>query len=153
MNNKVYIFLLAIAICTKLTAISVDEALQKASDEQGIPVNVLRAVCTVESNLKPHVTGDSDNGEPSIGLCQIKYSTAVWQGFKGKVTELYKPLVNARYAAKHIKYLLKKHDDNWRYAVAEYNYGRLRFNNKGQIYNRSYVAKVERVLTKERMEE
>lgn len=108
---------------------------------EGVPPNLLLAICEIESGLKPHVTAVKDGGSDSHGLCQIKLSTAEQMGYKGDRKSLYTPEINAKYAAKYLKYQLDRYG-NIPHAVAAYNSGTLNLNPKGEIRNLKYVKKV-----------
>ncbi len=85
--------------------------------------NLLLAICAHESgnftlNYSPH-----DHGSPSIGVCQIKESTARLLGFKGNPKDLMDPKVNSLWAAKYLKYQQKRYGDDWVRITAAYNSG------------------------------
>lgn len=138
-------YIILFLFCTFAHGTELD-ALYKASIRTNVPYEFLLAICMVESNLDAKIIGDGHQPEPSVGLCQIKPSTAKIYGAKGTVKELKNPYNNAFYAASHLYKLLNKHDGNWDYAAAEYNFGTLKLNPKGKIWNRGYVKKVNSML-------
>jgi soluble lytic murein transglycosylase-like protein len=107
-----------------------------------LPQGLLSAVCYVESAHKPQALNPNDGGEDSIGLCQIKLSTAKMLGFKGTAKELHDPFVNAYYAGRYLKKQLERYDNFIPHAVAAYNAGKLYLNSKNHVTNRKYVDKV-----------
>lgn len=78
-----------------------------------------------------------DGGSPSIGLCQVKLKTSKWLGYKGTEKQLLNPTVNAYYAAKYLKYQLKRYNGNTEKALIAYNRG----NAKG-LTRTEYSAKI-----------
>lgn len=96
----------------------------KAAKVSGV---LLLAICSHESanftlNYAPH-----DHGSPSYGSCQVKADTAWALGFSGKVEDLNKPEVNAKYAALYLAYQQdryeKEYGENWVVLTAAYNAG------------------------------
>lgn len=121
--------------------------LLNAAVEQGVSPSLLSSVCYVESSHKVlAVNRDEPNGRASIGLCQIQLRTARWLGFKGTEKELFTPKVNAKYAAKYLKFQLDRYSSNWVFAIAAYNSGSIKFNKSLQLVNQHYVDKVFRRL-------
>ncbi len=120
------------------------------SQTYGLPYGLLSSVCYVESHHKTKVVNHHDgrlrNGtrayDPSVGMCQIKLTTA--KQFEPNIThtQLLNPKVNARIAAKYLQWQLDRYDNDIPAAVAAYNAGSCRFNKRGQIKNREYVRKV-----------
>ncbi len=89
----------------------------------GISGQLLLAVCTTESNLNPNAYVYEDGNSPSIGLCQMKKSTA--RMFNASVTEkdLLDPKKNVYYSALYLKYQQKRYGDSWVKMVASFNSG------------------------------
>jgi soluble lytic murein transglycosylase-like protein len=87
-----------------------------------LPPNLLSSICWIESRHKVNAVHKDDGGESSLGVCQIKYSTAKWLGFKGKQKELMNPKINIYYAGLYLKYNLKRYNNISR-AVVAYNRG------------------------------
>lgn len=88
----------------------------------GIPDGLLSAMCFTESSHKITVVRLNDGGEDSLGVCQIKLSTAKYVGFKGTRKDLMKPKNNIESAAKYLQYNYKRYG-NWSRAVIAYNKG------------------------------
>lgn len=111
-------------------------ALQQAAKATAVPFELLRAICTVESNLNPNAINQYDGGSPSYGMCQIKYATAQLVGYEGKPEGLLNPHTNAQYAARYLKRQMKRYNHDWLKAISAYN------NGKACDYNVKYVNKV-----------
>lgn len=100
----------------------------------GVDPALLSSVCFIESAHKPKAYVANDGGSPSIGLCQVKLSTARFVGFKGTARELFDPRVNALHAAKYLRWQYDRYG-SWKKAVSAFNCGRA-------CNNRRYVKKV-----------
>lgn len=111
--------------------------LTTVSMQFGLPHGLLDSVCYIESGRNPAAVHLNDGEGNSIGLCQIKFKTAKWMGFKGKERDLYNPKVNAYYAAKYLRYQIIRHKGNTTKALIAYNRG----NAKG-LTTTEYSAKV-----------
>jgi len=111
-------------------------ALQQAAKATAVPFELLRAICTVESNLNPAAVNQYDGGSPSYGLCQIKQATAELVGYEGEPEDLLNPHTNALYAAKYLKRQILRYNHDWIKAISAYN------NGKACNYNVKYVNKV-----------
>lgn len=93
------------------------------SQNLGIPSGLLESMCYVESNHRPNVIKYRDgNHEDSLGICQVKLSTAQHMGFKGTRKELLDPRNNIEWAGKYLHYQYKKYG-TWSRAVIAYNKG------------------------------
>jgi soluble lytic murein transglycosylase-like protein len=64
----------------------------------GVPVSLAKAVISIESNYRPHMTGSA--GE--VGLMQIKPATARMLGYTGSVKGLYDPETNIKFGMKYL---------------------------------------------------
>lgn len=106
-----------------------------------LPQGLLESICFVESRYNINAVHKDDGGTDSLGLCQIKLRTAKWLGFKGTERELMEPQANAYYAAKYLKYNLKRYHGNMIQAVIAYNAG----NANGKVFT-SYSRKVMRAF-------
>lgn len=115
------------------------------SQSLALPNGLLNAICNVESNQKIQAITWNDGGTPSLGLCQIKLSTARMLGFGGSAEALWKdPHINIYWAGKYLKYQLNRYHGNIDKAIAAYNAGIHRTNKKGLTKNRRYVYRVNR---------
>lgn len=77
-----------------------------------------------------------DGGSPSIGICQIKFKTAKWLGYKGTAEGLLDPKTNIHYSGKYLAYQLRRYKSNSR-AVVAYNFG-----NATSLTSSAYQRKV-----------
>lgn len=111
-------------------------ALQQAAQAAVVPFELLRAICTVESNLNPLAINQYDGGSPSYGLCQIKYATAKMVGYRGDPKGLLNVETNTLYAARYLKRAITRYKADWLKAISAYNAG------KASQYNVKYVNKV-----------
>lgn len=128
------IFALSLSSYGATTARTIEMAnavatIRQAAKIAEVPADLLIAICFVESSLRPTLAPRMDGHSKSHGLCQVKLETAKLTdkvyGHRNKVTEakLQKPFINAFYAAKYLKYQLKRYDGNWEHAVDAYNKG------------------------------
>lgn len=109
---------------------------------------LLLAICTQESSLT-NAYVHHDGGSPSIGVCQLKYSTAKMVGFRGKPKDLMNPVINANYAAKYLAYQSERYGANeWVKLAAAYNAGSYNASSKlkGCPRNVKYVRFVKKRL-------
>ena len=114
-----------------------------AAKTAGVSGSLLLAICTHESGLKNTLV-QNDKGSPTFGICQIKAPAAAQVGFIGNPLALMVPEVNAKYAARYLRYQLNRYDQDSCMAVAAYNMGSYRESKKhpGQPTNISYIAEV-----------
>lgn len=94
-----------------------------ASQTFNLPSNLLASVCFIESSHKIDAVHEHDGVGNSVGICQIKLNTAAWLGYKGNEKDLMKPSVNIYWAAKYLKYQLKRYHGNVSKALIGYNKG------------------------------
>lgn len=107
-----------------------------ATSHYDLPPGLLNSICYVESEHNIHAVHKNDGVGDSLGACQIKLKTARFMGFKGTANDLMNPRNNVFYAAKYLKYQLKRYK-SVDLAVIAYNRG----NAKGLTTSR-YQAKV-----------
>lgn len=88
-----------------------------------LPPNLIHSICFVESSYNTKAVNIDDGGEDSLGVCQIKYSTAKWMGFKGTRKQLMQPENNIKYASKFLAYQIKRYNGNVTKGVIAYNRG------------------------------
>lgn len=101
-----------------------------------LPSNLLSSLCYIESSHNIAAVHEDDGGSNSVGVCQIKLSTARWLGFRGTEKQLINPKINIYYAGKYLKYQIKRYDSMTK-AIIAYNIG----NAKG-LTNTKYSTKV-----------
>lgn len=105
----------------------------QAAAEQRVPVRLLKAVCTVESDWRPRVQGDDG---ASIGLCQIQINTGLllygpaWMRGQPESARraamrrmLLTPTANLRVAARLLRRYLDRFDGDETLALMAYNGG------------------------------
>lgn len=112
---------------------------------------LLLAICTHETNLTNVVTSH-DGGSPSIGICQVKENTARMLGFKGIEKDLMIPSINAKWAARYLKYQMNRYGENdWCKLASAYNSGTYNESKRhpGKPRNFGYVRKVQKKLAYE----
>lgn len=106
---------------------------------------LLSALCFVESGGNPKAYNPEDGKRASIGLCQVQHRTAKWLGFTGTPEDLFNPEINKKYAAKYLRWQLKRYKGDVRKSVAAYNSGTAFYNKSGKLINEKYVNKVLRL--------
>lgn len=107
-----------------------------------LPAGLISAVCWVEShhNMKAYVKVDGNS--PSIGPCQLKFTSAQLAGFRGTPTDLAVPTTNIYWSGAYLRKQIIRYDGDIVKAVAAYNAGSHRENAQGLTINRKYVTKV-----------
>lgn len=108
------------------------------ASELGVPKNLMKALCMVESNLNHKVVVNDTNGHKSLGICQIQLRTAKEMGYEGNWRTLMLPSFNIYYAAKYLKYQYKRYGYEWTRAIGAYNQGYWSKENP----NKKYLDKV-----------
>lgn len=94
-----------------------------ASQQFNLPRGLLSSVCYVESKHDITAYHPNDGQGNSVGICQIKISSARLVGFKGSEKELMKPEVNIYYAAAYLAHQRSRYRGNLQKAVISYNMG------------------------------
>lgn len=87
-----------------------------------LPTNLLASLCYIESHHDVKAINHDDGGGNSVGVCQVKLSTAKWLGFKGTEEQLMKPKTNVYYAGKYLSAQIKRYGSVKKGVVA-YNIG------------------------------
>lgn len=72
-----------------------------------IPVNVIKAVIATESSFNERAYLEEAGGDGSVGLMQIRPSTAGDYGYHGSKANLFVPAVNIFYGTAHLAKLAK----------------------------------------------
>lgn len=114
--------------------------IKRHAKQNGVPVDLARAIVEVESNFRPNVRGNS--GE--IGLMQIKPATARGIGFKGSVKELYLPENNIKYGMKYLGDAYRLGGETICGAVLKYNAGH--YAKQMNPVSRNYCKKVKALM-------
>lgn len=109
----------------------------------GLPAGLLSSLCYVESGHNIRAINLDDGGSPSLGVCQIKYTTAKQLGYKGTPERLWKDeKANIFYAGKYLRRQLDSNAYDVSRAVASYNLGHYKRGKDGHAVNSRYVNKV-----------
>ncbi len=106
------------------------------SAQFNLPPGLLASVCFVETKHDINAVHYNDGQGNSIGICQIKYKTAKWLGFKGTEQDLMNPAINIYYAAAYLAHQHRRYG-NVQQAVIAYNYG-----HAGGLTTTEYQVKV-----------
>lgn len=112
------------------------------SQTLSLPPGLLSSICYVESRHDIKAYRQFDGGSESVGICQVKLSTAQYLGFTGTVKELSYPVVNIYYAGKYLKNRISIYKGDVIKGISAYNSGSCRINKEGKIRNFQYVEKV-----------
>ena len=96
-----------------------------ASSSFNLPDGLINSVCWVESRHNVGAIHHHDGNGDSIGLCQIKLSTARGVGFTGTADQLMDPMVNTYYAAAYLRHQIDRYKDVTAGLVA-YNQGSIK---------------------------
>ncbi len=107
-----------------------------------LPPGLLSAVCWTESSHRTQVVHKDDGNGTSLGVCQIKLSTARTLGFKGTEKELMAAKTNVYWAGRYLSKQLDRYHGDIVKAVAAYNAGSYREAGNGQAKNQKYLGKV-----------
>jgi soluble lytic murein transglycosylase-like protein len=108
-----------------------------ATNQFKLPPGMLESLCFIESGHKVTAIHKDDGGEDSIGICQVKLSTAKFLGFKGTKKQLLNPQVNMHYAAAYLAYQRARYKGSITKAIIAYNIG-----NANNLTSTAYSSKV-----------
>jgi len=119
-----------------------DDLIRQHSHEQGVRVDLVRAVMQVESGFNPYAR--STKG--ALGLMQLMPATIRQYG----VINPFNPAENVRAGVAYLRTLLERYQDNEQLALAAYNAGPGAVDHHGQKVppyreTRDYVAHVNRL--------
>lgn len=102
-----------------------------------LPPGLLESICYVESKYDTHAIHEDDGGSDSIGVCQIKLTTAQDLGFTGTPKQLLQPEINIHYAGKYLRKQLSRYKNDYTKAIISYNIG-----HAGMLTTTNYSATV-----------
>lgn len=97
------------------TTSDIDQLINQASQQTGVPAKLIKAVVQQESNFNPNAVSKSG----AAGLMQLMPSTAKSLG----VSDVFDPGQNVLAGSKYLKQLLDKYDGKVDLALAAYNAG------------------------------
>lgn len=124
---------------TSVHAADIKDLIHQTAAKYEIQPKILEGLVFTESSFRPSVVNLSDGNTihtQSVGLAQVKPSTAKMLGFKGTPEQLKNPIINIEYGAKYLKKQLNRYGGDYRKALSAYNAGT--FTTK----NRDYVKKI-----------
>lgn len=107
-----------------------------ATNTFNLPNNLLSSLCYVESAHNVNAVHNDDGNGDSLGVCQVKFNTAKFMGFKGDEEDLMDPRVNAYYAAKYLAHQINRYNSIEKGIIA-YNMGSAK-----QLTETEYSVKV-----------
>jgi len=111
-------------ICSLCVSWSYGSLIDTYSAKYGVDPLLVEAVIAKESSGRAKVAGiDANKKGYSYGLMQIKYGTAVDEGYRGKLSGLYKPSINIKYGVKYIAKCIEWAKGDWKLALDYYNRG------------------------------
>lgn len=108
----------------------------QATAQYHLPAGLLESLCFVESAHKVAAVHYDDGGTNSVGICQIKLSTAKGLGYVGTEKGLYDARTNINYAAKYLAKQIKRYNSTTKGIIA-YNVG-----HAGNFQTTQYSTKV-----------
>lgn len=132
-----------------MTYYSIIFSAAKAAKVSGL---LLYAICGYESNDFTQTYVGQDHGSASVGICMVKLNTAQMLGYKGTLTDLRKPEINAKYAALYLQYQQDRYgEEDWVKITSSYNLGTYKESNKnkGCPKNLEYIKRVQKYLNDE----
>ena len=112
----------------------------------GIKASLVLAVCSVESDFRNVITPRDGGPQPSVGICQIKPSTADMMLPSSEVavnsSMLKNKFFNMFIAASYLKWQKERYKGDIRDSVSAYNMGTAKVSDSGDYLNQAYVDKV-----------
>lgn len=116
-----------------------DDMIHKAAKRHGLPVHLVRAVVTAESDYNPRCVSKAG----AMGLMQLMPETAQDLGVK----DPFDPEQNINGGARYLAMMLERFNGNLKQALAAYNFGPSNVEAKcaWPSETRNYVAKVTRL--------
>jgi len=102
-----------------------------------LPVGLIDSLCYVESKHDITKIHKDDGTSDSLGVCQVKWTTAHDLGFNGTPEQLMNPQTNIYYAAKYLSHQIARYHGDITKGVIAYNRG-----HAGRLTVTSYSSKV-----------
>ncbi len=101
--------------------------IKAAAGKHGIPESVIKAIIATESGWNPRAYLEERGGDGSIGVMQIRLSTARAIGYAGSRENLFLPQVNIYYGTAFLADLVKRMGEtppiDWAAVASAYNGG------------------------------
>jgi hypothetical protein len=138
----------------------IEASLALHSDVFRLPINLVKAICQIESSFNPwafryepaykYILGDKltmtdterFGQKCSWGLMQVMGGVARELDYQGPFPQLCEPDIGVRYGCRHLAKFYCRWP-NWEDAIASYNAGAPRKLATGEYYNQHYVNKVQ----------
>lgn len=118
------------------------KTIQTISCRNGIDPRLVASVIWTESRFRAKMIRTEKDGHLSVGLMQIKRSTAREIGFRGPLRKLMIPWINVFYGVKYLKNRIRHYSYGWD-SVSAYNGGRpLWSRTRFRYLNHGYVLSV-----------
>lgn len=143
----ILVLLSLLFLSAKSFPLNIDAAVKHAANEHKINEKIIRAIIATESSFVTTAIGDKKSKEKSLGLMQIKLSTA--RDYNKYLTQddLFDPVINVFYGTAHYKSCLAKTKDIV-LAVDLYNRGIVAFRKQKTNFNREHIKKFLKELGK-----
>lgn len=120
-----------------MNTLAINTLFMIVSAQFNLPPGLLSSLCYVESNHHINAIHHDDGNGDSLGICQIKLSTAQGLGFKGTQKELMQIENNIYYAGAYLQHQKSRYNGNITRAVIAYNIGSAK-----NLTNTKYQTKV-----------
>ncbi len=101
-----------------------------------LPKDLLSSLCYIESTHNINAVHKDDGNSNSVGICQIKWTTAKWLGFTGTEKQLMDPKINIYYAGKYLKHQINRYKGSVPRAVTAYNKGHSSSDGNNKYYRK-----------------
>ena len=127
---------------------TIEDMILKYSHQYKVSPILVKAVVDVESRYNPYAIEKCEKGDkhclknPSIGLMQVKYTTAQSMNFNGSIFSLLDPDTNIKLGVQYIAKCLKWSKGNVNRALVMYNQGPGRAQGCQNWNDHDYVRKV-----------
>ncbi len=109
-----------------MNTLAINTIFMIVSAQFNLPQGLLSSLCYIESKHKITAYHKADGKGNSVGICQIKLSTAKNLGFEGTEKELMQIENNIYYAGKYLQHQRTRYNGSIIKAVIAYNIGSAR---------------------------
>ncbi|MDA0790146.1 MAG: lytic transglycosylase domain-containing protein [Proteobacteria bacterium] len=140
-RNILVVILLGLALPAAAEVIPYAGCFEVASRKHDIPVDLLLAVASVESNWQ----ADARSTAGAHGIMQIRWPHTARHLGARRISELYNPCLNIDFGARYLAELSRRFKGQSRMVLAAYNYGPSRLESYADVPAgvRAYVTRVE----------